>query len=575
MEEINRLTKEQIFAAEAYFNLATMIGKCLQISVYQLDHPEYKPKFFATISGTNEPDQAEDNSSASFSPEASPLSSGRIKSNELGTENQIHQMLCLYDERIRKILGPSALYDMLHIASEVFSFDIKSADDELSPLDKEKAAVAWVIVKRAFAVNHPDEALHLLNLPDVIAGDIVYNTPPLARMIDDNDREFITASCSVCYDVVFNHIPLQQLIDESVRALEKEKKASQSLMLPPLGSVPNGDPLNWLYRVVSSKNGRLVDQRKGNRHESIKRQEQGGTIRFTRTNKQNGNTVIVEIAQAEKYLSKTSKTFTKTLLFTLQKMNDQNFPLEVGFPLQELVELGMYSTTSNAARAMKEFFSQQKQIMLSGKVKKGRNTIKEEGGVLFYHYRIENGYVKLSVNENFNMEFIANYFTVFPRFAYALSNNAFNLVRYIFSLARQNASKIKNNGTFTIGLDSVRENLGLPAPEEVKNSRYKQLIIEPIEAAIDEIEEAAKTVPEAQNYGFTITPIGTNTTNINQWLSGYLEIGLKGDFADTFIKLAKKAEADRTKWERIKMAELAKLAAKKELEATKNEPKKD
>ena len=97
--------------------------------------------------------------------------------------------------------------------------------------------------------------------------------------------------------------------------------------------------------------------------------------------------------------------------------------------LQELVDLGMYSTTSNAARAIKEFFAQQKQITLGGTVKKGKKTIKEEGGVLFYHYRIENGFVKLSVNENFNMGFIANYFTVFPRFAYALSNNAFTLVR--------------------------------------------------------------------------------------------------------------------------------------------------
>ena len=354
---------------------------------------------------------------------------------------------------------------------------------------------------------------------------------------------------------------------EIMRELEKEARRLEKQELPALGSIPNGDSINWIYRIISSKGGRLVQQSTGNRHEEILRQKKGDSLRFTRTNKQNGNTVIVEIAQADKYLSKTNKAFAKVLLFTLQKMNAQNFPLEVGFSLQELVDLGMYSTTSNAGRAIKEFFAQQKQTMLSGSVKKKRKTVKEEGGILFYHYRLENGYVKLSVNENFNMEFIANYFTVFPRFAYALSNNAFNLVRYIFFLARQNTKPIKEKGTFTISLDNVRENLGLPAPDEVKNRRYKQLIIEPIEAAIEEIEEALKTVPEAKEYGFTITPVGTDTSNINKWLEGYLEIGLNGDFAETFVKLATKAEQDRERWNRIKTAELAKLAAKKEAEA--------
>ena len=173
----------------------------------------------------------------------------------------------------------------------------------------------------------------------------------------------------------------------------------------------------------------------------------------------------------------------------------------------------------------------------------------------------------MSVNENFNLDFITNYYTVFPRFAYALSNNAFSLVRYIFFVARQNTQHIKDKGTFTISLDAVRENLGLPAPEDVKNRKYKQYIIDPIEEAIEEIETALQTVPEAKEYGFTITPIASDAGNIHKWLEGYLEIGLKGDFAETFIEMATKAEAKREKWNRIKTAELAKLAAKKEAAA--------
>ena len=342
-------------------------------------------------------------------------------------------------------------------------------------------------------------------------------------------------------------------------------KAGKFSRIAPLGSVPNNDSLNWLFRVVSaSKGGRMVEQSSSNRHEVITSRLFQNSLTFTRENKQSGSTVIVEIAQADKYLSKTNKTFAKVLLFTLQKMTAQNFPLEVGFSLQELVDLGMYSTTSNAGRAVKAFFEQQKLTTLSGTVKKGKKTVKEEGGVLFYHYKINNGFVTLSVNENFNLDFIASYFTVFPRFAYALSNNAFSLVRYIFFLARQNTQAIKDKGTFTISLENIRENLGLPSIDEVKNRKYRQFIIEPIEKAIEEVEEALLSVPEAKEYGFTITPCGTDTSSIAEWLQGYLEIGLKGDFAETFVKLAEKAEQDRKQWERIKKAELAKIAARVE-----------
>lgn len=366
---------------------------------------------------------------------------------------------------------------------------------------------------------------------------------------------------------------VRELLKNPVIVRELEKEAGIGT-LAPLGSVPNGDSLNWLYRVInSSKGGRIVQANPANRHEVVKAEQYGDKVRFTRTNKQTGTTAIVEIDQADKYLSKTNKTFTKVLLFTLQKMTAQNFPLEVGFTLQELVDLGMYSNTSNAGRAVKEFFAQQKLTTISGVVKKGRKTVKEEGGILFYHYRLKNGYVTLSVNENFNMEFIANYFTIFPRFAYALSNNAFSLVRYIFFLARQNTQAIKEKGTFTIKLDLIRENLGLPAPEDVKNSKYIQYIVEPIEKAIEETEEALRNVPEAKEYGFTITPYTGDTSNIKKWLEGYLEIGLNGDFAETFIRIATKAEKDRAQWEKVKQAELARIAARTEAKEAQDAPK--
>lgn len=569
MEDFTNLTQEQIFAAEAYFNLATMIGKCLEVSVYQLNHPDYKPNVFATPSGDDDetPEQGEPSASVGQGP--TPISSGRIKSNELSEFAQMHQLFCLYDERIRDILGPSSLYDMFRLASGLFSYEFKSAEEEPSPLDRKKIAVAWVIVKRTFAINHVQEALHLLNLPDVVAGDLIYKAQPVGFPMDKRDELFITSACKLCEDVVFNKVPLEQVIDDALRALEKEKKASQSLILPPLGSAPNGDPLNFLLRVMSGKQEYIIDNR-ANRHERITKAQKGDTIRISKSNPDKGSLISVEIRNATKHLSKANKTFIKILFFVLQKMTEQHFPLEVGFTLQELVELEMYSSTKNAWRGIQEFIKQQSDIFLTGLLKQKDNTeieVKGNTGLLFYNVSLDNGYVRISVNDKFNFDFIASAFTVFPRFAYRLKNiNAFNLVHYIFFLARQNLSDIKSKGMFTINLDAVRNRLGLPAPANVKNRRYRQLIIEPIETAIEEIEEALKTLPEAKECNFTITPVGTDTSNINQWLDGYLEIRLKNDFAKKFNELATSFESKKEKAARAMTKEMARLYAKKEIE---------
>ena len=547
MDKNKKLTQEELIEADTYFNMASLLGKSIQAAAFQITHPEYSPMLIVDQSApATTPAEDEDDDDIEL-PDAIETAAGDpiIHSNEgniddmKSLDNQIDQIIALYTPGLVEILRPSALFAMLHLAFSQFHFDITDANAaDLSIDDKRKAAIAWILAKRVFAVRHADEAIYIISLSEIMT--LPGFTPRQFQPMDKMDEEFIVESCQL-----FIKTPPQ--------------------ILGPLDSLPNGEAINWLYRVVSSKGGRLVEKSRNNRHEVVTAQRKGNSLRFTRTNKQADSTLIVEIAQADKYLNK-NKTFAKTMLFTLQKMAAQNFPLEVGFPLQELVDLGMYSNTSNALRAFKEFFAQQRQILLGGSVKKYKKTIREEGGVLFYHYRIENGYVILSANENFNWGFLANYYTVFPRFAYALPLNSFNIVRYIFSLARQNKEKIKAHGKFTISLDAIRENLGLPSPEDVKNRKYKQYIIDPIEAAIEEIETALRTVPEAQEYGFTITPVGTDTSNINQWLEGYLEIGLKGDFAETFIKIASKAEADQAKWEKAKTAELAKMAAKKDAE---------
>lgn len=561
------LTQEQAREAAAYFNLASLMGRCISAAAFQIQHPGANPSRMLTSNPVEPPPASvsEDDTEDENEDEDADTTEERGPAiySEVSINNQIDQLVALYTPGVREILQASALYGMFRLASSQFNFDEQNLiNDKPSQDDGNKMAIAWLITKRVFAVRHMDEAIQIISATE----DFNQIKKPLPfREMDPTDEEFITETCKLCAKIYDKEMSLQQVLEGLAREIRNAEKSAKINRLPPLGSAPNGDPVNYLLRVMS--NGDRLRHSNINRHEGIVKREKGNSVRYSKINRSNGSVITVEIKEADKYLSKTNKTFKKILFFTLQKLVSQNDPAVVGFTLQEMVDLGMYSSPSNALRGVKDFYDQQLNTKLIGTWKKGQRKIAESGGILFYQYQIANGYVQFSVNEHFNLDFIASYYTVFPRFAYALSNNAFSLVRYIFFLARQNVDRIKSTGKFSVSLEAIRENLGLPAPEDVKNRRYKQLIIGPVEQTIKEIEEAAKTVPEAREYGFTIAPIIPDTNNINKWLNGYLEIGLSGDFAEKFVQLALAKEAEAEKAAAAKRAQIARLEAKKEVES--------
>jgi len=342
---------------------------------------------------------------------------------------------------------------------------------------------------------------------------------------------------------------IQELLEdpEIRREFEKEERAAKIAELPALGSMPNSEIVNFLFKLLNQKNGRTVTEAQGNRHEKIEvvdtinENDEPETI-YKRINRQQGSEVYVSITYPDAVLKRSNTGFVKLLLFTLQKMTAQNFPLEVGFSLHELVSLGMYANIDAARKAFLEFYQRQIHIEIGGNVKRdGKSPVRQAKGQIYYHYDIDNGYVKLRVNDAINWEFIAGYFTYFPRFAYALKSNSFQLVFYIFARARLKTKKIKQEGSFTISLKTVRETLGLPSVEEVTNRRYNQLIKKPILNAINEIEAALKENPEIKG-NFNIKAHTPETKDINKWLEGYLEIKLTGDFAKPFLEFADKKE---------------------------------
>ena len=213
-----KLTQEELLEAEAFFNLATMLGKSIQSAVYQMDHPDYNPEVMVwTESKEEEPEPAADEESdIDSAPESSQIETEPvIHSGEANIDNQLIQIaLLVHDERLKELIGTSALYPMLRLAAEQFSLNPDDPASNLSPVDMKKAAIAWAIVKRVFAVRHPDETLRILNITDSIRGNVFYGSPPQAfRSMDKADEEMIVETCGLFVSDFDPSISMAQELD--------------------------------------------------------------------------------------------------------------------------------------------------------------------------------------------------------------------------------------------------------------------------------------------------------------------------------------------------------------------------
>jgi len=348
--------------------------------------------------------------------------------------------------------------------------------------------------------------------------------------------------------------------------------------LPTLGALTNASEFNTLNRILLS-NGALKKSTV-TRSEKItteRRTDDGvTTVRYTRSNR--GDKHIITITNADVLLKKNNRHIKKLLPFTLQKMQQQSFPSKVAVDLEELVSLGMYSTTDNAWRGLSAFAKAMENIDIHWQRKvttrkatkngdKATTTTVEEGGVLIYHRKRRQNIGYLSVNEEFPIAALAREYTVFPSWAYALPIKAFDLALYIFYVARMQKDDILNTGGFNLSLQAIHERLGLPTVKEVEtkmNRKYKERIRQPIEEAIEAIEEAVSQSDAAGK--FFITPMTNDDADIKEWLQGYIRIDLKEEYAATFRTIADHKQKKIEAAEKAKIKAIAEAEAKKEAE---------
>ena len=253
--------------------------------------------------------------------------------------------------------------------------------------------------------------------------------------------------------------------------------------------------------------------------------------------------VTIELADIDK-LTGSNKPAKKLFVLALIKANEQaihegqltkNY---VSFPLQELIDTGFYSTPQSARKG----FNTGMDTLTSLKIKGHIQQTKKKGSsidaleVLFTGARIERGQCTIYFNERISWSFIAQYFTILPRYYFRLPNRASDLLYYIFYLARQHTKDIEERGYFTIGFRAIQHRLQLPSEAGTKNPQRD--IKDPIDEAIEELETEHSLL--YGNTEFSLLPVYDEAASIKDYLdNGYLRVGLTGAFAKTYIAISK------------------------------------
>jgi hypothetical protein len=253
--------------------------------------------------------------------------------------------------------------------------------------------------------------------------------------------------------------------------------------------------------------------------------------------------VTIELAYIDK-MTGSNKPAKKLFVLSLIKANEQAIfdgqltKDYISFPLQELIDIGFYKTPQSARTGFKAGMDALTSLKIKGHIQqtKKRGSSIDALEVLFTGANIKNGQCTVYFNPRISWSFIAQYFTILPRYYFKLPNRASDLLYYIFFLARQHTRDIEERGYFTIGFRAIQHRLQLPS--EIGNTRPQQTIKQPIEDAIEELETEHSNL--YGNTEFSLLPVYDEAASIKDYLdNGYLRVSLTGAFAETYIKISK------------------------------------
>ena len=229
----------------------------------------------------------------------------------------------------------------------------------------------------------------------------------------------------------------------------------------------------------------------------------------------------------------------KMFSYVLIECNKQSFKSPVMFNIHDLVDIGMYNDYAQASRSFDKYMD----IIYNGfdyRIYKKRGNSEKETGVGQGHgfissYFRDGSVVTINVDSGFDTSLLTEFYTLLPKWAFSLSPNAFDLIRYIFRRARQECKNIATKGSFNISMEKLSEYMGLPAYSGKDD--YNR-IRKPIEEALLRVENA---ILSNNDNDIKLEPYikGEDIVKakIKKWLfEGYIQVKLSGEYATYFSR---------------------------------------
>ncbi len=333
-------------------------------------------------------------------------------------------------------------------------------------------------------------------------------------------------------------------------------------------SVPNGPVTNYgLIAISSSDSPGELPERYGHGFHNVtvevnKVKGEGRLISFKG---RKGDTLTIKFKDINS-ISANNKTIKKLFLFLLSKVAEQITvskdgslsDYKIGFSMQELVDVGMYKSIRSAYKGMQRAAWDLVGISIGGEIKKGRKSEQTTVGSLFTFANVKMNYVEFELSGHLNWNVVAPYYTIIPNEIFGLTSRGFDLCSYIFYLARQNTEKIKKTGGLTISIKAICDHLRLPS--YIGNKDPQRTIKEPIEAAIEDIEDKFRTTCFTIEYdeNFYDAPIAQF---VNE---GFLRIQFKEEYAKHFLELqtTKEKQIQQAQKRKAKIEDQVKLRQK-------------
>lgn len=246
-----------------------------------------------------------------------------------------------------------------------------------------------------------------------------------------------------------------------------------------------------------------------------------------------------------------NKGLTKLFIFITQTIREQaahSGALIAGaitFPVERLIELGMYSTIQSARVALKRAVGLLRRIGLRGQFKyAGSNKIDVDAQQSLFTGVVDfkrSGMCAVSLNKEAPWPALLAQNTMLPDYLYGLNFKPMLLLYFILNMARQLLGGIVTSGSFTVKMNTVRNRLCLPNPDATQKPQRD--IVEVIRKAVDEINATQGKVFHNADIFLTLehsTPGRTlDGRRVNEFLAmGLLRVTIRGQLRDDLIKVS-------------------------------------